>query len=523
MKPTKEAIVLGRLAYGHNAADLERLGRAGLKRWLDEQLAPPVGDDPETSRRLAEAKFRIEYPEEAGKWPKVNEDRPLSTLDADLKSLWHLRDWQKPMPYQERVRPRDEVNAATWIRALYSPYQLREVMVGFWHDHFHVNALHDDVAIAVAWPHYDRIMRKHALGNFRAFLEDVAKSPAMLVYLNNRSSKASPANENYARELFELHTLGKDAYLNDLYNRWRDVPGATKGEPVGYIDQDVYEAARAFTGWTLADGSWSGEGPLPSTGEFMYHAAWHDPYQKRVLGREFEANAPPMADGVRVLDLVADHPATAKHLATKLVRKLVADDPPAGLVNRAADTWMRHRKSPDQIARVVRVIAESKEFAETWGKKAKRPFEYFVSFLRATGAEVKPDPGMIWLTFVMGERMFGWPTPDGPPDKGSAWLGTNAMLGRWNGAFWLASKDHPSTRHDWVAATPERVTTLGAAAQHWCDVLLPGTEKDAMLASLREAIGQWAPPETPLDRSQGADAIAGIAALVALSPEFNLK
>ena len=140
----------------------------------------------------------------------------------------------------------------------------------------------------------------------------------MLVYLNNRSSRAGSANENYARELLELHTLGRGAYLNTLYDRWRDVPGATEGRPQGYIDQDVYEAARAFTGWTIADGTGLGGGmALPATGAFTYVEAWHDGYQKRVLGHEFDPFQAPMADGRKVLDLVADHPATAWNVCTR--------------------------------------------------------------------------------------------------------------------------------------------------------------------------------------------------------------
>ena len=155
----------------------------------------------------------------------------------------------------ERRRPREEVTAATILRAVHSRWQLREVMVAFWHDHFNVDAFSAD-EVSVALPTYDRdVIRRHAFGNFRDFLEAVATSTAMLYYLSNRSSRAGAANENYGRELFELHTLGRDAYLNDRYDRWRSVPGALKGAPVGYIDEDVYEAARAFTGWTVEDGS----------------------------------------------------------------------------------------------------------------------------------------------------------------------------------------------------------------------------------------------------------------------------
>lgn len=524
MKPPLEAIVLARLAHGHTAEELERVRTIGRTAWVKEQLRAPDGDDPAMKDRLAKATLRIEYAAEKDKFPALKEDRPLRALDAPLKDLWPLRDYSKNnIPWQERVRPRDEVVAATWLRARYAQYQLREVLVGFWHDHFHVNALHDDIAIAVTWPLYDRIVRRHALGNFRDFLEDVATSTPMLVYLNNRTSKASPANENYARELFELHALGADAYLNHLYNRWREVPGATKGSPAGYIDQDVYEAARAFTGWTIEDGSWSPEGLLPNTGAFTYHAAWHDPYQKRVLGVELDANAPPLSDGRRVLDLVHEHPATARHVCTKLVRRLVADNPPKRLVDRAVSVWRANLKSKDQIARVVEAIALSDEFGKTWGQKAKRPFEFVVSLLRASGTDYRPEPGLPWLALTMGERPFGWPTPDGPPDAAEPWLSANSMMGRWNAAFWLMSKGNPATAPDFAARTPDSVKTLGQAADFWAERLLPFEGREVAVAALKETLASWAPLDSPLVPPQSNEALSGIVAMAALAPEFNLK
>lgn len=526
MRPTPDAVTLARLAYGHTAEELERLKKVGQKPWLEEQLAPPAGDDPATAEKLKTATLHIEYGpgKDGGKeWKGVKEDRPLQTLTQTAKELWPRRNWQQGMDYQERIRPREEVVSASWVRARYAKFQVREVLTAFWHDHFHVNAHHDDVTIAVTWPLYDAMLRRNALGNFRKMLEEVATSIPMLVYLNNRTSRASPANENFARELFELHTLGKDAYLNDLYNRWREVPGATRGRPSGYIDQDVYEAARAFTGWTIADGGWGVDSPLPNTGEFLYFAGFHDPYQKRVLGVELDANAPPMSDGRKVLDLVADHPATARHIAKKLVKRLVADDPPASLVDRAAKAFRDHAKAEDQIARVVRVIAESDEFERTWGKKTKKPFEFMVSLARATGADVKPDPGIQWLCLVMGQRLYGWPTPDGAPDEAGPWLSANSMLGRWNVSLWLNSKQSNATKNDFLRETPESIKTLGEAAEYWLNRLLVGSQSADTIAALREAITQWAPAETPLVRPQAEEALIGVAALAAMAPEFQLK
>ncbi len=193
------------------------------------------------------------------------------------------------MAPQERSFLRTAVACATAIRAVHSRWQLREVLVDFWHNHFNVNAVGENL-VAVALPTYDgEVIRRHALGNFREMLEAVAKSAAMQIYLNNRSSRGGAANENFARELFELHTLGRPAYLNALYNRWRDVPGALDGRPQGYIDQDVYEASRSFTGWSIEDGVGIGGGRrLPMTGKFTYVENWHDNYQKSILARDLD-------------------------------------------------------------------------------------------------------------------------------------------------------------------------------------------------------------------------------------------
>ena len=300
-----------------------------------------------------------------------------------------LTQWETVgMDWEERIRPGREVQSAAWIRAVHADAQLREVLTQFWHDHFNVNAMRDE-ATAAYFPPYDAMLRRHALGNFREMLGEVARAPAMLAYLNNGESRASPANENFARELFELHTLGAKNYLNDRYTAWRDVPGALEGKPEGYIDQDVYEAARAFTGWTIGDGHWISDGEnAPLTGAFLYSDGWHDPYQKRVLGVEFAANGGPMADGERVLNIVANHRGTAKFIAEKLVRRLLADEPSAGLVAAAAETFAASADAPDQIAQTVRRIVLSPEFSELPPQKLKRPFEFVVSFFRATGAEM---------------------------------------------------------------------------------------------------------------------------------------
>ena len=305
-------------------------------------------------------------------WPAMDETRPLRYAGAPIDTAWALLDPKVVRPNEEYTRPYHEVAAATIIRAVHSRAQLYERMVAFWHDHFNVLAS-DDRRVGCALASYDRdTIRPHALGNFRELLEAVAASPAMLVYLSNANSRAGGDNENYGRELLELHTLGRDAYLNDHYDRWRDVPGAAEGKPAGYIDEDVYEAARAFTGWTVENGQkLDAATELPRTGRFIYVEGWHDGYQKRVLATELPPFAAPMADGRKVLDLAAFHPATARFLCLKLCRTFVSDNPPQSLVDSAAKVWIENAKKPDQIAAVVKHIALSKEFAASRGAKPR--------------------------------------------------------------------------------------------------------------------------------------------------------
>ncbi len=214
MIPPVDKLVLGRLAFGASAEDSAFIQAKGLNHWVEEQLRAPAGDEPAMLARLAAIRLRIRYGAGEG-WPAVDELRPLTTLDKDVAQLWPLTDRKVPLAGPERQLPRREVAAAAIQRAIHSPWQLREVLVDFWHNHFNVSAVGDH-AVAAALPDYDRTIRAHALGNFREFLEAVAGSPAMLVYLSNRSSRAGSANENYGRELFELHTLGRAAYLKVL-------------------------------------------------------------------------------------------------------------------------------------------------------------------------------------------------------------------------------------------------------------------------------------------------------------------
>ncbi|CAO3434405.1 hypothetical protein [Azospirillum doebereinerae] len=515
------ALALNRLAFGPRPGDAEALRRDGFERWLDEQSSPPGDDDDGAREALDACRLRIKY--DAGdSWAAVEEMRPLASLGKPIDALWPLSDGKRPFAGPERQFPRLEVAAATLIRAVHSRWQLREVMADFWHNHFNVFA--GEQAVSASLPAYDRdVIRRHALGNFREFLEAVGRSAAMLVYLNNRSSRAGSANENYARELFELHTLGRDAYLNALYNKWREVPGAAAGRPSGYIDQDVYEAARAFTGWTVEDGAGlGGEQRLPATGRFAYVEGWHDQYQKRVLAEEFDPFQAPLADGRRVLDLAADHPATALHLCRKLCVRLLADDPPERLVRAAAAVWTENRRKPDQIARVVRAIALSPDFAAIRAAKVKRPLELVASFARAAVLDLTATNGLIGELDGSGQKLFGCPAPTGHPDRMEAWLGAAAMRRRWSLILGLAENRWGSGALDGTRLFSDPVTAQ-EAADGW-QRALHGAEPEE--ATSRAILAGMAldPAARLVPGSRDGDAkLRRIAAYAAMAPRFHAR
>jgi uncharacterized protein (DUF1800 family) len=519
-----ELIALNRLAFGPSRTESESIERLGFARWLDGQLdaRPPV--DTETEQRLAGLRLHVKYGSNpANDYPPVDEMRPLRTLAQPIAETWRLLDPDpKVAPPPEKGRPRIEVAAATLLRAVYARGQLHEVLVDFWHNHFNVNAAGDQ-SVAVALPSYDRdVIRRHALGNFREFLEAVATSTAMQIYLNNRSSRAGNANENYGRELFELHTLGRDHYLNAIYDKWREVPGSLKGKPAGYIDQDVYEAARAFTGWTIEDGATVGPGQvLPRTGKFTYVESWHDSYQKRVLAAEFDPFQAPMTDGRKVLDLVAEHPGTARFVCFKLCRRLVADQPSEKLVAGAAAVWTRNLKHPNQIAEVVRFIATSPDFASSTGRKVKRPLEVAASFLRATEIDFTPSEGLINELAAGGQRLFGWAPPTGHPDTRDYWLSTNAMRHRWSLIFGLTDNYWRTGALDPTRLMGRPDPTALDATRFWQARLMGNAESDMgikVLAALKQDPGQrfddGKDPKAPLRH---------IVAYLAMSPEFQVR
>ncbi len=465
------SVYLNRLTFGATTDSVAEFDRLGLDGWLENQLAMPESD-PVLEARIAAARLHIEYEEgesdTGATWEAMDEMRHLTLLDAPAAEMLKFMDYDLPFDFAERERPGNEVIAASFIRATHAEAQLREVMAQFWHNHFNANAL-KDVETSVFFPEYDRSMRRHALGNFRALLGETAQAPTMLYYLNNASSRASPANENYARELLELHTMGAANYLNDRYDHWHQVPGAESGLAEGYIDQDVYEVARAFSGWTVGDGDWLDDGTdKPATGEFFFATLWHDPYQKRILGVEFEANAAPMADGNKVLDILAAHPATARFITEKILRRLGLEAPGDALKARIAAVFANAVDDEDQIAQVIRAIVLSAEFATTGPDKLRTPFEFVIALYRATGTQVKePQYDLHWQLDRAGWTQHQVSPPTGHSDLSADWANTRALNNMVNFALYAHDGDLEGIQFSPKVA----VKTWGEYGAYWAQAL----------------------------------------------------
>ncbi|WP_212770676.1 DUF1800 domain-containing protein, partial [Pseudokineococcus marinus] len=376
--PTDRASVVHlvqRTTWGATPQLLEEVRARGPEAWLEEQLAPdavadPVADD--LARRY--------------RWHGWSISRVRQELPAgDWELLWDL-------------------GSLTFARYVWGRRQLHEVMADFWSNHLNVTCPSSDV-----WDNrhdYDAtVVRRHALGRFSDMLVASARHPAMLRYLDNASSGRWHPNENYARELMELHTLGVSA---------------------GYTELDVRAAARVLTGLTVDD----------ATGLYRYDAYRHDTGAATVLGWRTEAHSAAAGEekALSLLRWLAVHPSTARFLARKLCVRFVSDEPPSALVERVAQEYLR---TGTDVAATLRLLFRSPEFWASAGAKTRRPLEGYVAALRLLG--VGPDARgttglshLSWLSREMGQQPLAWPAPNGYPDVAVAWQSASATLYRWN-------------------------------------------------------------------------------------------
>jgi uncharacterized protein (DUF1800 family) len=495
---------LNRATFGATPALLAEVNGLGgnddarWQAWVDLQLNPTAINDPEVEARLTPASH--------------------PTLFKSLTDLWSQHH-AETSNYGHRMRPITESECAKVVRAVYSRRQLFEVAVDFWHDHFSTFGWHYDGG--TVFPHYDRdVIRANALGNFRAMLGAVTRATTMMYYLDLRSNRRDGPNENYARELVELHTLGAENYAGVLRPDDPSLPNGPGNDGVNvrlkYVDEDVYSATRAFTGWTIRDGHW--QFPSENDGTFTFRAGWHDNYSKWFLDR-FIQSYKGDDDGEIVLNTLAAHPGTARHVCRKLCRRLVGDNPPEALVESAAQVFGQHWQAPDQIARVLRHILLSSTFKTTFSQKMARPFAVSMAALRALDANFTPtfDNTAAWTTTeeftshlrATGHGPFYWPAPNGYPDVQDAWSSSGALAMTWKLlAYYTTMRvvrdDNQSPLvadivAQTVAALPAAQRSANGIVDYWFGRLYGYQPEPARRTHIVDFLRQNAAADAPLD------------------------
>ncbi len=407
--------LLNRLTFGPRPGDYAHATALGAAGYVEEQLAPERLDDWHCERIIRHEFDELSDPDSHLFPRRSNAQDPMQQLFPALKDrgsrVGDLYEFKSDALLHDLTR-------AAILRATLSRRQLFEVMAQFWTDHFNVDPSKGEGKWLEAANDRD-VIRRHALGNFRDLVRASAISPAMLWYLDGRVNQVKNAgdkpNENYARELMELHTLG--------------VHG-------GYTQHDVMEVARCLSGWTVRD-----QHQLIK-GEVEFDPKRHDNGEKSVLGQEIPAGLG-AGDLDRVLEIVVRHPSTAQHLATKLCRRFIADDPPSTAVATVAAAFTR---SDGHIPEILRALFATPEFAAARGTKLKRPFHFVVSALRAANAATDGGHPIVNALLRMGHAPFRYPTPDGYPEVATHW--TNTLLWRWNFAVSLSGNQLAGTKID---------------------------------------------------------------------------
>jgi uncharacterized protein (DUF1800 family) len=374
---------LRRLTYGPTPGLIRTVRRVGVNAWLEAQMSPARIPD-----RTVDAIIKTRFPH-------------MLLSSAQIRTRRDDDSWQAMR----------ELRGVTIVRAVWSQRQVQEVLHGFWSDHFYTHPTEG----AAFWGKFDedKRLRANTFTSFGRLLNLSASSPAMLSFLNNDESSEDDINENYGRELLELHTVGLAG---------------------GYTEADVRNAALAMTGWTYDE----------KTLAFKYNPKLHYNGALRVLGwrhPNIDGTAGGIETGRSLLKYLASHPATARHISTKLCRRLVADNPPASLV---ASTTKVFTATKGDVKSLLRHIVRSREFAASVGQKVRRPLEMVTASVRATGGSYDGREGqkgandLLWRTYEMGHAPFEWIDPDGYPDTAQAWLSSVGVLGRWNTSLAIA-------------------------------------------------------------------------------------
>ena len=551
-KEQAAAYLLERFAFGPRPGEVEKVAQMGPEKWLAQQLA---GNLPETeldkrleafpALKLTQAEMQAIYVQNGRIRRILQREGVIDAAKMDRKEMN-----KKISAYRKKHGLRaynalynQELRGQKVMRAVYSENQLTEVLTDFWFNHFNVTTRDGGARSHVLSYERDAI-RPNVLGKFRVILGATAKHPAMLYYLDNIQSRMAPPsernqprpkqemasgemgmdggmvggeakapakaqtppknkrkyglNENYARELMELHTLGVDG---------------------GYTQQDVTEVARVLTGWAampynnarknLEKQIAKGSNKVIREGEFVFRRDWHDKNAKVVLGETFPA-AGGIEEGERVLDMLSKHSSTAHFISTKLARRFINDSPPEALIERMANTF---RKTDGDIAAVMATLAQSREFWVEAKKrsKMKSPFELVVSSLRALEADVKnPQPMMQWFN-RMGEPLYGYLPPTGFPDYAESWANSGTLIARMNFGVHLATGKIRGIELKRLSRDSGDLTTDEALAVYG-KLLLPAQDTSAIASEVKETI----PADAERKEVQVVSMLIG-------SPEFQYR
>ena len=452
---------LNRLAYGARPGEADTIARFGVMRWIERQLDPAHIDDSHLAER--ERQFKIldyDRADLAERFRDVQRERQRMQREAAARGDSVRLRGAMAGPMREFRQLGGELQQLAIVRAAVSERQLREVMVDFWTNHF--NVFVGKGADRFLLPSYiEETIRPNALGRFEDLLIATAQSPAMMFYLDNAQSVAPGStppfrragldpkrmprgiNENYARELLELHTLGVDG---------------------SYTQQDVINVARIFTGWSI-------ERPERGAG-FLYRDWAHDRGDKQVLGYTFKSAG--QNEGLRLLRFLAQRPATMHHVSAKLCARFVADEPPDGCIDVAVAAW---RRTGGDIRAVLRAIFTSPDFwsAQAVRTKVKTPFEFVVSAVRAAGVEPDNTPQLAQLVARLGEPLYQQPAPTGYAETEAHWVNSGALLARMNAAVMIArecTSIGPADSHAQLVDEINQRLLAGSMSAHTRDVIL---------------------------------------------------
>ncbi|MBS1490686.1 MAG: DUF1800 domain-containing protein [Bacteroidetes bacterium] len=524
------AHLISRFTFGATPNQVDEVVSMGLEKWFDRQLNGEE-DDAEVINRLkgynalalSNAQVVVQFPRGPLLQKMALADGYLtkdSLAQLDKPSIKEkLKEYRKQKGLREEKELYTQFIGQKIIRATYGRNQLHEVLTDFWFNHFNVSLTKGQCAQFI--PAYERdVIRPHVTGHFYDLLIATAQSPAMLMYLDNAASMgeaenidmtsstpvrtritrrgriiqrmplpnrptqpkkktAQGLNENYAREIMELHTLGVEG---------------------GYTQQDVTEAARILTGWTvypMKDGNFEGlRKKLDETGEnrlanngfvhegdFLFAANRHDSKEKNVLSRKFVAGGE-YKEGVELLKMLAAHPSTAKFISKKIAVRFVSDNPPQSLIDKMADTFI---KQHGDIKKVLLAMVNAPEFwhTEVLRSKTKSPFEYAISTVRALNAEVtEPTSLNQWIT-RMGQQLYSYAAPTGFPDRGQYWINTGALLTRMNFGLAVTSQRLKGVKIDLNGLNHQHEPeSAEAALPVYAQLILPERDLESTLKRL---------------------------------------